>query len=64
MLDKENNTPGSNVAIAGAASGFLTRFICQPLDVIKIRFQVIIILLLLQVLLNNIIKLKLNSFIF
>lgn len=26
-------------AIAGAASGFFTRFICQPLDVIKIRFQ-------------------------
>nr|XP_012221896.1 PREDICTED: mitochondrial thiamine pyrophosphate carrier [Linepithema humile] len=26
-------------AIAGAASGFITRFLCQPLDVIKIRFQ-------------------------
>ncbi|XP_076648998.1 mitochondrial thiamine pyrophosphate carrier [Halictus rubicundus] len=26
-------------AIAGASSGFLTRFICQPLDVVKIRFQ-------------------------
>ncbi|XP_078047238.1 mitochondrial thiamine pyrophosphate carrier [Augochlora pura] len=26
-------------ALAGAISGFLTRFICQPLDVIKIRFQ-------------------------
>ncbi|XP_032665729.1 mitochondrial thiamine pyrophosphate carrier-like [Odontomachus brunneus] len=29
----------TNCAIAGAISGFLTRFICQPLDVIKIRFQ-------------------------
>ena len=27
-------------AIAGAASGFITRLLCQPLDVIKIRFQV------------------------
>ncbi|XP_046746944.1 mitochondrial thiamine pyrophosphate carrier-like [Diprion similis] len=26
-------------AIAGAVSGFVTRFTCQPLDVIKIRFQ-------------------------
>jgi hypothetical protein len=26
--------------IAGAVSGTLTRFLCQPLDVIKIRFQV------------------------
>ncbi|KAG5334044.1 TPC protein, partial [Acromyrmex charruanus] len=26
-------------AIAGAASGFITRLLCQPLDVIKIRFQ-------------------------
>ncbi|KAF7992602.1 hypothetical protein HCN44_004946 [Aphidius gifuensis] len=30
---------GVDVALAGAASGFMTRFICQPLDVIKIRFQ-------------------------
>lgn len=29
-----------NHAIAGAISGFMTRLICQPLDVIKIRFQV------------------------
>ncbi|KAH0541129.1 mitochondrial thiamine pyrophosphate carrier-like [Cotesia glomerata] len=28
-----------NHAIAGAVSGFLTRLICQPFDVIKIRFQ-------------------------
>jgi solute carrier family 25 thiamine pyrophosphate transporter 19 len=25
---------------AGAVSGAVTRFLCQPLDVIKIRFQV------------------------
>ncbi|XP_057324317.1 mitochondrial thiamine pyrophosphate carrier-like isoform X1 [Microplitis mediator] len=28
-----------NHAVAGAISGFMTRLICQPLDVIKIRFQ-------------------------
>ena len=27
-------------AVAGAISGAATRFICQPLDVLKIRFQV------------------------
>ena len=27
-------------AVAGAISGFVTRFACQPLDVVKIRFQV------------------------
>lgn len=27
-------------AIAGACSGMVTRFVCQPLDVLKIRFQV------------------------
>jgi len=32
----------SDHAIAGAASGFITRLLCQPLDVIKIRFQVCI----------------------
>ncbi|KAI4483739.1 hypothetical protein M0804_007999 [Polistes exclamans] len=35
-MSKESN---SNHAIAGAISGFLTRFTCQPLDVVKIRFQ-------------------------
>ncbi|XP_063995888.1 mitochondrial thiamine pyrophosphate carrier-like isoform X2 [Diachasmimorpha longicaudata] len=29
----------SDHAIAGAVSGFMTRLICQPIDVIKIRFQ-------------------------
>ncbi|KAL6441111.1 hypothetical protein ACFW04_003443 [Cataglyphis niger] len=31
--------PNLDHAIAGAASGFITRFLCQPLDVVKIRFQ-------------------------
>ncbi|XP_035718764.1 mitochondrial thiamine pyrophosphate carrier-like [Vespa mandarinia] len=35
-MAKENNR---DHAIAGAISGFLTRFTCQPLDVVKIRFQ-------------------------
>lgn len=30
----------SDYVIAGAMSGFMTRAIFQPLDVIKIRFQV------------------------
>lgn len=34
-----------NHAIAGAVSGFLTRLICQPFDVIKIRFQVLFMFL-------------------
>lgn len=29
----------TDVMIAGAGSGFLTRALCQPLDVLKIRFQ-------------------------
>lgn len=36
---EETTEPDSDHAIAGAASGFITRFLCQPLDVIKIRFQ-------------------------
>ncbi|XP_034176577.1 mitochondrial thiamine pyrophosphate carrier [Osmia lignaria lignaria] len=35
----KRNDNNSDHAIAGAASGFITRFCCQPLDVIKIRFQ-------------------------
>ncbi|KAG7188885.1 hypothetical protein KM043_008491 [Ampulex compressa] len=34
-----NGGSSSDHAIAGAISGFVTRFICQPLDVVKIRFQ-------------------------
>ncbi|XP_076291391.1 mitochondrial thiamine pyrophosphate carrier isoform X1 [Lasioglossum baleicum] len=33
------NDHNTDHAIAGASSGFLTRFSCQPLDVVKIRFQ-------------------------
>ncbi|XP_024867142.1 mitochondrial thiamine pyrophosphate carrier isoform X1 [Temnothorax curvispinosus] len=36
---QKTTEPNSDHAIAGAASGFITRFLCQPLDVIKIRFQ-------------------------
>ncbi|KAG6801519.1 mitochondrial thiamine pyrophosphate carrier [Apis mellifera caucasica] len=35
----KNNSHNLDHAIAGAVSGFVTRFACQPLDVIKIRFQ-------------------------
>lgn len=36
----KNNSHNLDHAIAGAVSGFVTRFACQPLDVVKIRFQV------------------------
>lgn len=47
MMGFLRETAVSNLdhAIAGAASGFITRFLCQPLDVIKIRFQVSFIIL-------------------
>lgn len=38
-FSQESSESNSNHAIAGAVSGFVTRFLCQPLDVIKIRFQ-------------------------
>lgn len=38
--DSNSNKLGhSEIVFAGAASGFITRAICQPLDVLKIRFQ-------------------------
>lgn len=36
---KFSNLTQKDVAFAGAASGFITRALCQPLDVLKIRFQ-------------------------
>lgn len=41
-MDTSSKTTNHNLehAVAGAVSGFVTRFICQPLDVVKIRFQV------------------------
>ncbi|KAG5865825.1 hypothetical protein JTB14_025060 [Gonioctena quinquepunctata] len=37
MADKKNTQ--LDFALAGAISGFITRAFCQPLDVLKIRFQ-------------------------
>lgn len=39
-FSRKTTEPNLDHAIAGAVSGFVTRFLCQPLDVIKIRFQV------------------------
>lgn len=42
-FDRNSSSPkfkDSDYVIAGATSGFITRLIFQPLDVIKIRFQV------------------------
>lgn len=38
--DGEKNKHALIPLVAGGTSGVATRFICQPLDVIKIRFQV------------------------
>jgi len=38
-IPKIEAEPNLDHAIAGAVSGFVTRFLSQPLDVIKIRFQ-------------------------
>ncbi|XP_017890587.1 mitochondrial thiamine pyrophosphate carrier-like [Ceratina calcarata] len=35
----KSSSHGLEHAVAGAISGFVTRCICQPLDVVKIRFQ-------------------------
>lgn len=44
MTSNNNNADRSNTGLlhstAGASSGAITRLISQPLDVIKIRFQV------------------------
>lgn len=36
----KDNSNNLEHAIAGGVSGFVTRFACQPFDVVKIRFQV------------------------
>lgn len=37
--NRADNLNSTDFIIAGAVSGFLTRCLCQPFDVIKIRFQ-------------------------
>ena len=39
-MERKSGAVHSDAAVAGAVSGFITRLICQPLDVVKIRFQV------------------------
>lgn len=39
LLGTTNNFKDLHYAMAGAISSCLTRFLCQPLDILKIRFQ-------------------------
>jgi PREDICTED: similar to mitochondrial solute carrier family 25 member 19, partial len=38
-LNSQNDLSKYDILFAGAASGFITRLLCQPFDVAKIRFQ-------------------------